>query len=68
MRTDKERERDTKVLNAVKAVSIFIMIMYCFFNDFLLNHIGGMICILAISFMIVPRRVFNHLLDTMDDD
>lgn len=68
MRTDKERKRDTKVLNIIKAICIFIMMMYCFFNEFLLNHIGGLICILAISFMIVPRQHINHLLETLDDD
>lgn len=67
MRTDKEKKRDTKVLNIIKAICIFIMMMYCFFNDFLLDHIGGMICILAIVFMIVPRWYINRVLDSDDE-
>lgn len=66
MRTDKERKRDTKVLNIIKAICIFIMMMYCFFNDFLLDHIGGLPCILAISYMIVPRKITNRVLDSDD--
>ena len=68
MRNIEEKKRDTMILNVIKATCIFIMMMFCFFNDFLLDHIGGMICIFAISFMVIPRRYINHLLDTLDDE
>ena len=68
MRTSKERERDTRVLNMVKIICIAIMIAYCFFNKILLDNIGGFICIVATSFMIVPRYLINHVLDSLDED
>ncbi len=68
MRTDREKMRDTKVLNIVKMICIAIMIAYCFFNSFLLDHIGGFICLVATSFMVVPRYLINRVLDNLDED
>lgn len=63
MRTKEQKRKDTMILNIIKAISILILVMYCFFNEFLLNHIGGLVCIVAASFMIVPRKVINKILD-----
>ena len=67
MRNIEEKKRDTMILNITKAICIFIMIIYCFFNDFLLDHIGGMICIFAISFMVITRKLINWSLDNLEE-
>lgn len=67
MRTQERKVKDTKILDITKAVSLFIMIMYCFFNEFLLTYIGGALCIAAVTFMVIPRRYINHLLDTQEE-
>ena len=67
MRNIEEKKRDTMILNVIKAICIFIMTMFCFFNDFLLDHIGGIICIFAISFMVIPRKLINWSLDNLEE-
>lgn len=66
MRTKEQKRRDNIILNLLKFFSIIILASYCLWNDFLLDHIGGIPCIMAISFMLVRRRWINELLD--DDD
>ena len=66
MRTKEEKRRDNIILNISKFFSILILASYCLWNDFLLDHIGGIPCILAIGFMLVRRKWINELLDDED--
>lgn len=54
------RTRRTIILNLLKFISIIIMSSYCLWNDFLLDHIGGIPCILAILFMFTRRSWINR--------
>ena len=63
MRTKEQKRRDNIILNMSKFFSILILASYCLWNDFLLAHIGGIPCIIAITFMLMKRNWINKLLD-----
>lgn len=63
MRTKEQIKRDNFILNLIKFLSIIILASYCIWNDFLLDHIGGIPCIIAITFMLMKRNWINKLLD-----
>ena len=63
MRTKEQIKRDNFILNLIKFLSIIILASYCIWNDFLLDYIGGIPCIIAITFMLIKRNWINKLLD-----
>ena len=63
MRTKEQIKRDNFILNLIKFLSIIILASYCIWNDFLLDYIGGIPCIIAITFMLMKRNWINKLLD-----
>ena len=66
-RTNEEKMRHTAILNIIKFICILVMTAYCFFNEWLLDHVGGLICIVAISFMLTPRKLINWSLDNLEE-
>lgn len=66
-RTNEEKMRHTAILNIIKFICILVMTAYCFFNEWLLDHVGGLICIVAIAFMLTPRNLINWSLDNLDE-
>ena len=67
MRTEKQYKRDTYYLNLTKEVSVFTMMAYSLFNNFMMTSFGPMIAVLAIVFMFIPRQWINELLDKEED-
>ena len=63
MRTKEQIKRDNFILNLIKFLSIIILASYCIWNDFLLDYIGGIPCIIAITFMLMKRNWINKILD-----
>ena len=67
MRNIEEKRQDTMILNVMKIICILVMTAYCFFNEWLLDHVGGFICIVAIVFMLTPRKLIKRSLDNLDE-
>ena len=63
MRTISQFERDTYLLNLLKEVCVFTMIVYGLFNETMMTTIGPMIALMAVVFMFIPRVIINDLLD-----
>ena len=63
MRSKEQKIKDSIVLNCCKAASIFILAAYSFFGNFLLSNVGIIFPIVALSFMLMPRKLINIFLD-----
>ena len=63
MRTRKQFNRDTYLLNLIKEVCLFTIMAYGFSNQFMMDHFGPMIPMVAVIFMFIPRVIINETLD-----